>query len=303
MFSPSHRLRHTARKLTTSQLQQDSQDGLSLEDLSLFEVGSRGGDRFLGFYSQPGLRLALEKYGFFVALARRGFTNVDIHLDTSDPFLHRLRMEDYGQDHARVLGELVVRRENLVLPLSEAHELSKCHFPMLTIEWLYLQNAQADFNSRRPQLPGQDHPGLGLARMILELLLVVCWRLNLAGLLNHPAHYHNAVMGASVFRFANPQAQARFQALQRDLAGYHLQAASWALEWECVYDQARQEPVVWKPNRYLIAMDHRLKAYFNSLFYLNQVWQTMGDYQFDLHNQKFSAKASQSGIFIPRIKL
>lgn len=297
-----NRLLQIARKLTTAQLQQETGEGFSLNDLPLFDVGRRGSDRFLGFYSRQGLCLALKKYGLFKALERHGFQDVHVHIDTNDPFLHRLRLDDHGLGHKQVLGELVVRKENMRLSLPINHPLARKSFPMLTIEWLFLQDCRKEFDSAKPRLPGQEHPGLGMARPILELLLVVCWRLNLSGLLHNPAHFHNAIMGNAVFSFTNPKWQARFEALKRDLAPYHLQAASWGLAWNCVIDGATQQPTEWKPKQMMVALDRHLKRYLSSFYYLHTLWQHEGHYQFQLNEESLKSKASQSDVFIPRIR-
>lgn len=56
-----NRLLQIARKLTTAQLQQETGEGFSLNDLPLFDVGRRGSDRFLGFYSRHGALSGVEK--------------------------------------------------------------------------------------------------------------------------------------------------------------------------------------------------------------------------------------------------
>ena len=302
MWRQQNRLFHIARKLTTAQLQQEDKADLDIRDLSLFEVGKRGSDRFLGFYSEPGLKLALTKYGFFKALERLGFWRVHIALDTQDPFVHRLRL-DCEADGEPVLGELIVRKNDLSLPVPKGHELAGLTFEMLHIEWLYLQDPERSFDSAKPQLPGQDHPGLGLAKMVLELLLIMARRLNLAGLLNRPAHFHNAVMGDSVFAFCDPGTQGRYDALKRDLGGVSLQAASWAVEWHCVYDVMRQAPLEWHSHHFTAPLDARLKRYFRSEDYLSQRWQSAGQFQFHLDEAKLRHKASKTGVFIPRIRL
>jgi len=302
MWRRRNRLLHIAKKLSTAQLQQEDQSELEIEDFSLFEVGRRGGDRFLGFYSEPGLQLALSKYGFFKALQRLGFQQVRLHLDTGDPFVHRLRLDCDRADEP-VLGELVVKKDDLVLDVPDDHHLAHHVFEMLHIEWLYLQDPGRSFDSARPQLPGQDHPGLGLAKMVLELLLIMARRLNLAGLLNHPSHFHNAVMGDVVFSFCDPETQGRFDALKRDLAGYSLQAASWAVLWHCVWDSARGLPLSWHGNHYVVPLDTRLKQYLKSDDYLARRWSSSGQYEFHLDEQSLRQKARQSQVFIPRIKL
>lgn len=295
------RLYQIARKLTTDQLQQDLTAGDDFDQFSLFGLGHRANGRFLGFYSKAGLRLALEKYGLIKALARRGFQAVEILVDTTDPYLHKLKVVDAALKGDATLGELVVRLLPMRLPVPVQHPLYRQSFPMLAIEWLYLQDPRRSFDSQRPQLPGQDHPGLGLARKVLELLLVICWRLKCAGLLHHPAHFHNAVMGLPVFQFADPNRQARFISLQRDMAEFHLQAASWAVAWGCVNVNSTSEPFVWQPSDFLIPLHRQLKEYFSSPFYQQRVAEQTGSTTFQLDRRLFQTQAAKAEVFIPRI--
>src|SRR5205823_6058723 len=61
-------------------------------------------------------------------------------------------------------------------------------------------------------LPGQDTPGLGLAREIGELLARIASRLGLEGVAFRPAWYHTAYAARHYFHFADPARQGRFEA-------------------------------------------------------------------------------------------
>ena len=64
----------------------------------------------------------------------------------------------------------------------------------------------------------QEHPGLGIAQEMGELLRRCALRVGLAGVLARPAYFHNAV-GAHDFHFADPVAEGTFLALRELLAG------------------------------------------------------------------------------------
>ena len=55
------------------------------------------------------------------------------------------------------------------------------------------------------------------------LLRLMALRLGCDGLLNHPAHFHNAQLYGRFFNFVDPEVEGRFRALERDLA--HLSLA------------------------------------------------------------------------------
>jgi len=98
--------------------------------------------------------------------------------------------------------------------------------PVLYIHWLSLRNPRAQFSERRPRLPGQEAPGLGLARESGTMLALMSLRLGLAGVVFRPAHYHSAYTARHHFTFVDPLRQGRFEALVRDLAGRPLLEAT-----------------------------------------------------------------------------
>src|SRR5581483_8369336 len=87
----------------------------------------------------------------------------------------------------------------------------------------------ARFSPERPQLPGQEVPGLGLAREISELLVRMAARLGLEGLAFRPAAYHRAFRGRGTMRFVDPGRQGRFEALMDLLKGLPLVEATRAV--------------------------------------------------------------------------
>jgi hypothetical protein len=88
----------------------------------------------------------------------------------------------------------------------------------LLVNWLTLRHPLSAFSVLRPQLPGQDAPGLGLVREATEMLNRVAKRLGLAGLALQPSWFHVAYAARADFHFVDPDRQGRFEALVRDLA-------------------------------------------------------------------------------------
>lgn len=169
----------------------------------------RGRKLLLGFYSAAGVELGFERLGILPFLRRLGFGAFRVAIDevgTGDRL--RLYGSAAGQEH--MLVEAVMARQRV------GDE------DLLFVNWLKLENPLASFSDSRPRLPGQEKPGLGLARESGEVFQRIAHRLQLAGLAFRPSWYHMAFAARRGFRFVDPERQGRFEALVRDLAGMSL---------------------------------------------------------------------------------
>ncbi len=193
---------------------------------------------FLRHYSPEGLRRAFEEYGILSALADRGFQGVRIGFRADDAFRHRLRLSSEGD----LLMETIVREGLLEAPPQEPAASRERFFHVLLLDWLTLQNPRIPFPSGHPPLPGQQYPGLGLAREVLELLLLMAARTGKDGLALHPKYLHNAFFYAARCRCYNPVQEGRLTALRRDLEDIALADASWAEHHGCLIETGNRKP-------------------------------------------------------------
>lgn len=201
-----------ARTLAREEL---GREGLLMDDVAA-QLGLSRERRplLLGFYSAEGLEHALHRYGVLGEIERLGY----------GPFRVEIREEGVGQSARLVDGP---SHEPLIEVVVERRRLNADE--MLYVHWLALRNPRAQFSAARPQLPGQDVPGLGLAREVMELLGRMALRLELAGLVFRPASYHLAYGGRGTLRFRDPARQGRFEALVQALHGLPLADATRAV--------------------------------------------------------------------------
>lgn len=171
----------------------------------------------LGFYTASGMEHALYRYGIFEQLERIGYRQFRATFDSAG-MGERVRLygEADGKDH--LLVELILEKRRVL------------GVDVLYVHWLTLRNPRAQFSERRPRLPGQDVPGLGLAREAGSMLARMAVRLGLGGVVIRPAHYHLAYPARHEFAFMDPARQGRFEALVRDLTGLTLLEATTALD-------------------------------------------------------------------------
>lgn len=269
------RARHLARLLHPSDLTGDDADandlGLTLEDLTPGMGRSAQDTRLLGYYSRQGLEFALERQGYLDRLRAKGFKQPAIVTNFDDP--SRQSISIYSDaDHHLKLVELVLHRERRTIP----------GFELLAIDWLLLQNPREHFDDRRPRLPGQEHPGLGLFEELVALLIVACERVGLAGLLVTPSQFHLAVQWTRRLRFIDPRAGARLRALREALHGVPLAETGALLRAGRVVDRRTGEPVAYEPAPMVLPLSPELQAVLGAESYPRAMDDAADEFQFEL---------------------
>ena len=229
--------------------------GLTEADLGAAVAGApnspKGEGLFLGLYSQHGLEMILEESGLLERLRQRGFNRLAVAVDLADPLGHTLRIVS-GHRTPVVVMEIKLRiaRDD---PLSGAD--------LLVVEWLLLQDARPEEKSAdRPLLPGQDHPGMGLLRDMAAVLIVAVEKLELAGMVYTPSHYHMARLGRAQGRFPVPADEARYLAIEKAVAGLPLQEASAAVSAGNVRERESGVVVAWQPRPMIIPVTAGLRT-------------------------------------------
>ncbi len=270
------RYRAMARTLEEHELtgepHQDKDDwGLSDEDVAAALGGPRRPRRLLGFYSPQGLELAVERAGFLDRIRNLGFEWPFLEMDLDNPAGDTVRL--YGDRRKReLLIEVRVRVDRHSLP----------GMSLLRIEWLLLQNPRARFTPERPRLPGQSHPGLGMLQEVVALLVLVCDRLQLDGLILVPSRYHVATHGRKAMRFLNPEDEGLYRAVQKALQGLTLAQAAEAMTEGRVVDTATGKPFAWNPVPMVFPVSDRFRQLLENEEYGRKATESEGRHAFAL---------------------
>jgi len=283
-----------ARKLTNLELQTGSTDfSFSMEGVLDDLQQSHGSDWFLGFYSEEGILRAFEKFGICRELQKRGFKDIIPVVDVSNTYRQMVRVYNKSEDSDHLLGEIVVRKARFA-PKSETLIPEKFYpLRMIQVEWMVLQDQTKDFSKKRPRLPGQEHPGLGIGPQILELLYIMSKHQETQGLLIVPHYYHTALIFSREFRFLNPRYQGLLNAIDRDLGNYKLPLRAWAVELGAVKYQSTGTPFVWDPEEQILACDRKLREYLNSKEYQKRTDEAAQEFAFRLDQSVLHRKLPQ----------
>ena len=227
------RFRRIADQLRTYELvREDSSAPLTGEPTS--------SSRFVGFYSRAGLTTVLEAYGITERLCTLGYDQTQIVIHQRDPFTHRFELLDGAGagDHHRLIDlQLHLHRIRAAeLDFETAKARANDHaFDMLAVEWLCLQNPRAEFDADRPRFPGQMYPGLGLAYVLHNVILLMARRIGRDGVLNVPQQFHLALLFEKAgYRFVCPEHRHEVHAAARAVRSLRLAAAGWAVARGCV---------------------------------------------------------------------
>jgi acetoin utilization deacetylase AcuC-like enzyme len=228
-------------------------DGLAFslteEDLVGLLPGPAPSSRFLGYFSRHGVELLLERAGVLPQLRARGFRTLRVELDGRGGPGHTLRILSEDRPGEQLV-ELRAERSRGAVPGME----------VIAVEWLLLQNPREPFSERRPRLPGQQHPGLGLLRDFMGWLVVVCEAHGLDGVFFVAGHYHVAMQSRRLVRPLLPADEARLRAITTALQGVPLPEGTSAVEEGRLVDAETGQPATWRPIATVLPVSERLVA-------------------------------------------
>lgn len=289
-------LRRVYKSLGRAELQ----TGLEDDDLLLSEL-FKTDDLILGFYTEEGLQVAMERYGVHDLVRERGYEDVDV---SAGPHANGYQLSVRGDGEKLV--HVVVDRAALDLTNVTTPSPGFVAPEVLYIHWIQLQNPRAKFSKNRLPLPAQEHPGLGVGRMVFELLANVARRLGLQGLSAVPMEFHNAYFYDLGFEYADPSVQGRFEAMVRDGVEFYQSvygfpkttavcATSWAFEFDLVTDE-EGKPVPWFTEPMVSPVSSELRNYLGSNWFRQALEDEWEEATFIFPGEALFRKLDDAGI-------
>ena len=262
----------------------------------LFDLtGENPENRLFGRYDPGELRTLLDTSGLLSGLAERGYPDPILRLSCADPSDQRICLYAGGESRDRLLLEARLQLAPFhprrpIGPFTEATS-----FRMLVIHWLVLSSPDGTFTLDRPRLPGQEKPGLGLLNPTIALLKVFSRELTVDGVLDVPDHFHTALFYSRAFRYLDPEAEGRFQAIARDLSGVPLALASDAIREGCLVDRSTGAPMPWPVAEQVMAVRGPLRRFLRSPSYREARNRASAEHRvvvnWDLYREKIAGRA------------
>ena len=263
----------------------------------LFDLtGENPENRLFGRYDPGELRSLLAASGLLAGLSERGYPDPILRLSCADPSDQRICLYAGEETRDRLLLEarLQISPFHPKRPIGPFTEESS--FRMLVIHWLVLSSPEGAFSVDRPRLPGQEKPGLGLLNQTITLLKAFSRELSVDGVLDVPDHFHTALFYSRAFRYLDPEAEGRFQAIARDLSGVPLALASDAIREGCLVDRNTWAPMPWPVAEQVMAVRGPLRRFLRSPSYREARNRALADHRvivnWDLYREKISGRAS-----------
>lgn len=287
-----------ARRITLA----DLQGGTGDEDLSLNSLVEDGRVRqssnfFMGIFSATGLKNVIHQFGLSKELQKQGLEDIRIEIDTSDAHTHRFYAYNSSVSDKNKICEMVLKQGPVNIKEGILSNFPHQNPNLLQVEWLMLQNPKRDFDDKRPRLPGQSHPGLGLGDQIMELMIIMTKRLRLEGIVNKPHYFHTAFMFTKEFIFTNPRNQAILDAINKQLLSkYNFYTVAWAAYFDCIINAKTDQPLKWDPDYLILPLKKYLLKYFQSREYQRNVNQQCKNYQFRIDRDNFLAAMTKHNL-------
>ena len=239
----------------------------SLGNLS-YHTASGDNAKFLDRLSSEDFQVLMDKVGLTEHLQKMGFTDIIIAIRKDEVLIHHFQVYNRNTDPDNMLINLRVSESRFV---PERHffedEESQIVLDMVIIEWLSAQNPFNNYDNHKPQLPGQNRPGLGSLKYMMEIMYLVGANLHIDGFMDVPNHLHGAVMYSRKFKFFNPAHEAILQAMLRDLKDYSMADLSWGMLTRTIVETTSGEPQNYDPSEQIFPVSQYMKNYFNSKKY------------------------------------
>ncbi len=253
-------IRKAAGKLDVTRLTGAASDSLGFSSQDF--MAGPGRTKLFGYYTDEGVAYALRELGVLPRIEKRGYSDLAVTL-SGDPWCQNMRITGKASGDEHLVMEGRFRKATWTLPLASAEDAcSEGDYTVIKIEWFLLQNPLLGFTPERPQLPGQEHPGLGIRDEVMEVFYAVARRLDIHAYVANAMLFNNAYIYSPMFFFVDPTRQAELEAIKAAGQGRTLQDLAVAVETGFLFREGAAKPYEWSGAPMIHPLSEKLqKAY------------------------------------------
>jgi hypothetical protein len=249
----------------------------------------RGTTLFLGKFTMTEVLAVLGRQGFLKEAKKRDLWPLFFDLDSAAYPLQRLRIYRQDKTPDSLIVDLKIREGPFTPQGDLPAEAPRRSFASLLLEWLTLQNPSAEFSERHGALPGQQHPGLGMSRKVMDIFTYLGKVMRKDAILAFPAFYHNAILFSRYFRFFDPRKEGEILSLRRTFSHMPIKQLAWAVHLNCLRT-ADGRPYEWASSVQVYPLAKDLKDYLDSRAYKTAVKEALKASVFQLDAEEFDRK-------------
>lgn len=263
----------------------DFKTGSPLFDLDILSGGNAKTSKFLNRYTLDDINSILDKNGLFAHLESKGFGKIVSEIFCDSEKIHYLRIYDTKNDPSNIIIDLRLS-EGRFIP-----EGTDTPYDMFFIEWLQSQNPRSkEFIPGRPQLPGQNRPGLGCLKYLTSMMSIVSEDLTRDGFLDIPDHFHLAVIYSQSFKFFSPAEEGKMLAVLRDCSRHTLADIAWGVVTKSIIEKKSGKPYLYAPSEEIFPISSRMKKYFAGSQYKKLCNDTMKNISFTIDMKRMESE-------------
>ena len=256
----------------------------------------KGTSLFLGRYSMTEAIAVLGKKNFFKEAKKRSLWPLAFDLDSSGYPVQRFQIFLEKTKPENLIVDLKIREGHLAVKDYLHLDPGFYKHNFLILEWFTLQNPLLEFSKKRPPLPGQEHPGLGLGKKVVDLFVYLARLTRKDGLLAFPAYFHNALLFSRYFHFLNPEKLAEVLAIEKAFPKIPFKHLAWIVYLNCLRVDG-EKVYEWKAEELVYPLNKPLRDYFDSKAYKKRVKQGQIKRHFtidwDCYERKFDELAEK----------
>ncbi len=248
---------------------------------------------FLNRFDEREIFSILEEIGLRECLRDRGFSKLELDIAKDDAGRHHLSIFHTKIKNENLLINLRLSESIYRPEISLPFHMKRGTYNMINVEWAQASNPKNMNNRKKPLLPGQEKPGLGILSYLFHMMEVMGRRVSSDGFMEVPDHFHLAAMYSGKFRFFDPEKEALLRGVLRDLSTSGIGDLSWGFITGTIREENSGSSVEYIPGTQIHPLNGDLAGYYNSSWYQKKFNRAMASTKYSLDTENMHARREE----------